>query len=64
MSLALSTYVLLISLMKSVNRAQLLDATFLPLFPPLAANSATVIAPLTKYMHHYNHINLTSTLKF
>ena len=53
MSLELSTYVLLISLMKSVIRAHFLDVTFLPLFPPLAANSATVIAPLTKYMHHY-----------
>ena len=47
MTLALPTYVLFISLMESVNRAQLLNVTFLLLFPPSAANAATVIVPLT-----------------
>ena len=46
MSLALYTCVLFISLMQSVNGAQFLNITFLPLFPPPAANAATVIVPL------------------
>ena len=47
MSLALSTCVLFISLMKSVNQVQFLNITFLPLFAPPAANAAIVIVPLT-----------------
>ena len=47
MSLALSIYVLFISLRQSVNRAQLLNTTCILLVPPTAANAATVIVLLT-----------------
>ena len=43
---ALSTCVLFISLMQSVNGVQFLNITFSPLFPPLASNASTVIVPL------------------
>ena len=46
MSLSLSTCVLFISLIQSVNGAQFLNVTYLMLFLPPAANSATVIVPL------------------
>ena len=47
MSLALSIYVLFISLKQSANGAQFLNVIILPLFPHPAANAATVIVPLT-----------------
>ena len=50
MSLALSTYVLLISLMQLVNGAQFLNTTFLLVLfaaAPSAAVLLTVIVPLT-----------------
>ena len=47
LSLALSTCVLFISLMQSVNEEQFLNVAFLPLFPPPAAISVTALVPLT-----------------
>ena len=46
MSLALSIFVLFISLMQSVNGAQLLNTTCILFFSLSAANGTTVIAPL------------------
>ena len=62
MSLALSTCVLFISLMQLVNGVQFLNATPLSLSSAcLAAASAPApviaIVPLTRMMHHCNHIN-------
>ena len=55
--------------MQSVNDAQIVNVTPLflssnrfPLSPYYA--SSIVIVPLQVYMHHYNHINLSSELKF
>ena len=70
MYLALSIYVLFISLMQLVNGAQFLIIIFFILFAdaPAAAVFGTVIDTLTGiYDHkhtHYNHINLTLTFKF
>ena len=66
MYLALSICVLFISLMQSANGAQFLNTTSLSALSAVAGAAAysTVIVPLTSYMHHYNHINLTLTLKF
>ena len=52
--------------MKLVNGAQFLNITFLlAFFGAAAVAAATVIVPLTSiYMHRYNPINLTLTLKF
>ena len=67
-SLALSISILFISLTQLVNAAQFLIIFFL-LFGFAAAAAAaaavfgTVIVTLI-YMHHYNRINLTLTLKF
>ena len=62
MSLALSTSVLFISLMQLVKGAQFLNVTPLSLSSAcLAVVSAPapviVIVPLTRCMHHCNHIN-------
>ena len=52
MSLALSTCVLLISLMHLINGAQFLNAT------PLSLSSACLVAAsIQEYMHRCNHIN-------
>ena len=70
MYLALSIYVLFISLMQLVNGAQFLIITFFILFAAASAAAVfgTVIYTLTgifdhKYTH-YNHIHLTLTFKF
>ena len=47
MSLALSTCMLFISLIQTVNGAQFLNVTFLLLFPPPTANAATVKVSFT-----------------
>ena len=47
MYLALSVFVLLISLMQLVNGAQFLNTTCMPLFSPPTATYATVIVTLT-----------------
>ena len=47
MYLAMSICELFILLIKVVNGAQLLNTTFIPLLPPPADTSATVIVPLT-----------------
>ena len=61
MSLALSTCVLLISLMKLVNGAQFLNVTFLLVLFASASTAAvllTVIVPLTRiYIYHHNPIS-------
>ena len=61
MSLALSTCVLLISLMEIVNGAQFLKITFLLVLYVSASAVAVllkVIVPLTRiYIYHYNHIS-------
>ena len=60
MSLALSTCVLLISLIQLVNGAQFLNITFLSLLftaAPSAAVLLTLIVPLTRIYDHCNHIN-------
>ena len=60
MSLALSTCVLLISLIQLVNRAQLLNITFLSVLLALASAAAvllTVIVPLTRIYASLNHIS-------
>ena len=62
MSLALSICVLLISLIQLINGAQFLNITLLFLSSAcLAAASfpapAIVIFPLTRIIHHCNHIN-------
>ena len=59
MYLALSICVLFISLMQSVNGAQFL---IIILFLLLGFAASPVFG--TVYMHHYNHMNLTLTLKF
>ena len=58
-SLALSIYVLFISLVKSVIGAQFLNTTFL-----LALSAGAGGATRATVMQHCNHINLTLTLKF
>ena len=62
MSLALSICVLFISLMQLVNGVQFLNATSLSLSSaslPAALSPAPliVIFPLTRIMHHYNHMS-------
>ena len=60
MSLALSTCVLLISLIQLVNGAQLLNITFLSVLLALASAAAvllTVIVPLTRTYASLNHIS-------
>ena len=63
MFLALSIFVLFISLIQCVNGAQFLNTTWIFLFPP-PANAENVIVPLRSIHDHYNHINLNFTLKF
>ena len=69
MSLALSTGVLFVSLMKSENGAQFLNITFLPVLSETAAAATaavfgTVLIPLHVRRHNYNHMKLTLALKF
>ena len=66
MFLVLSISVLFISIMQSVNGAQFLNTTSLRTFSGFAGASTrvTVIFPLKVCMRHYDHINLTLTLKF
>ena len=47
MYLTLSICVLFISLMQLVNGAQTLNTTYIPLFPPPVATSATVTVAVT-----------------
>ena len=67
MYLVLLVCVLFISLMRSVNGTKLLNATSLLLLFGSTAGGGTGaidIVLLTVYMHHYDHISLTVTLKF
>ena len=61
MSLALSTSVLFISLMQLVKGAQFLNVTPLSLssacLAVVSAPAPVIIVPLTRCMHHCNHIN-------
>ena len=50
--------------MQSVNGAQFVNTTILPLFPVPAASTATSIVPLTSINAYYNHTKLTLALKF
>ena len=62
---ALSIFVLFISLMQPVYEAQLLNTTFTLLFHLPDATTATAIVPLASiYIYHYNYINLAVTKKF
>ena len=67
MPLALSTCVLFISLMQSVNRANFLNLIFtfwsLAVVPTPGVSSADIVPLASIYIHHYNHINWTITLK-
>ena len=54
--------------MQSVNGAQFLNGTSLTSLSGSACGSycytVTVIVPIKSNMHHYNHINVTLTLRF
>ena len=65
MSMALSICVLFISVTQLVNEAQFLIIIFFLLFaaaPAAAMFGIVTFALASKYMHHYNRINLTLTL--
>ena len=69
MYLALSIWILFISLMELLNGSQFLIIMIFLSFAAAAAATAAVfgtviVALRCIYVHHYNHIDLTLTLKF
>ena len=66
MFLALYICVLFISLMQSLNEAQLLNTTSLPTLSGSCTLAIVIVLWKSEkeYMHHYNHINWNLTLKF
>ena len=63
MYLALSICIFLILLMQLVNGSQFLNTTCILLFPPPAANAATVFKILTPNKNASNITNSTGTSK-